>query len=259
MRSLKNNKLSKSIITLTAAVLLLIGITTTSAIAADATAAVDIASAYVWRGQTFNDGAVAQPSIDVAAENGLGINVWGNYDISDYDGTLDDNEFSEIDLTLSYSFAISKIDASVGIISYLFPAGAGETNEIFLSLGTEITDGLSVGLDLYYDVEAFNEFSYGALSLSYGKDLSDKLSMEVGCSLGFAGDDFAQSVGDGTEDGGLYDYSVSLSFGYALTDKWSLSAGATYVDAADDDNLQDKSVGPMDVNGIFTVGVAYSF
>ena len=51
--------------------------------AADVSAALDLNSAYMWRGLTFNDGLVAQPSIDVAAPHGIGINVWGNFDIDD--------------------------------------------------------------------------------------------------------------------------------------------------------------------------------
>ena len=70
-----------SIIPLVYALVFCIGLASTPAMAADATAAVDMASAYVWRGQTFNDGAVIQPSLDVAAENGLGINVWANYEV----------------------------------------------------------------------------------------------------------------------------------------------------------------------------------
>jgi len=58
----------KRIISLAAAVILLVGMAVAPAAAAEATAAVDFASAYVWRGLTFNDGFVIQPSIDVAAK-----------------------------------------------------------------------------------------------------------------------------------------------------------------------------------------------
>ena len=36
-----------------------------SAFGADVTTAIDVNSAYVWRGITFNDGVVVQPSVDV--------------------------------------------------------------------------------------------------------------------------------------------------------------------------------------------------
>ena len=113
--------------------------------AADATAGADVVSAYVWRGITFNDGLVVQPYVDVAAGNGFAINVWGNYDIDDYDNTLDENEFSEVDLTLSYALPIEPVDITIGHIEYLFPTGGSGTSEVFLSAYINPAGGLSAG------------------------------------------------------------------------------------------------------------------
>lgn len=248
----------KPIIFLAVAMVTLIGMAVTPAAAADATAAIDIASAYVWRGQTFNDGLVLQPSVDVAGKNGFGINVWGNYDVDDYDGTLDSHEFSEIDLTVSYSTTVGKLEAGVGAIGYFFPAGAEETWELYLSLGMPIIGGLSAGLDVYYDVDAVNEFTYSTVSLAYAIDITEKLGMELGGSIAYAGDTFAENAGG--KDGGLYDYTLSASLGYTITDVWSASAGVTYVDALDDDNLPDVDDGGLkDTNIVFSVGIAYAF
>ena len=95
--------------------------------AADVTAGLDLNSAYVWRGITFNDGLVAQPSVDVAYK-GFGFNVWGNFDLDDYKGTIaNPNNFSEVDLTLSYGMTVQKLDIGVGLIEYLFPtAGSND-------------------------------------------------------------------------------------------------------------------------------------
>jgi hypothetical protein len=258
----------KTIFTLAAAMFLLICLAATPVMAASATAAVDINSAYVWRGQTFNDGIVLQPSIDVAAENGLGINVWGNYDIDDYDDTLDDNEFSEIDLTVSYGFTVGKMDIGVGAIEYTFPAtdpdgdgngtGATATTELYVSLGMPIVGGLSAAVDAYYDIDAYDELSYATFGLSYAYDITDKLNMEAGGSIAYAGEDFAQAAGG--DDGGLYNYTLSLSLGYTITDAWSVAANFTYVDALDDDNLKEvEDGGLLDTNSIIGVNVAYAF
>lgn len=56
--------------------------------AAEVAAGGDLYSAYVWRGITLNDGLVAQPSMDVSV-GGFNFNVWGNFDIDDYDDALD--------------------------------------------------------------------------------------------------------------------------------------------------------------------------
>lgn len=261
----------KPIFTLAAAMFLLICLAATPVMAASATAAVDINSAYVWRGLTFNDGLVLQPSIDVAAENGLGINVWGNYDIGDYDGAVDENAFSEIDLTVSYGFTVGKLDIGVGAIHYVFPAvndsdndGIGEnymaTTELYVSLGLPIVDGLSAALDAYYDIDALDAFSYATLGLSYAYDITDKLNLEAGGSIAYAGEEFAQANGTGDEDSGLYNYTLSLSLGYTITDAWSAAANLTYVDALDDDNLKDiDDGGGLDTNVIYGVSVAYAF
>lgn len=258
----------RSKIVLAAAMIFLTGLVSTPAMAAEATAALDINSAYVWRGQTFNDGVVLQPSIDVAAENGLGINVWGNYDIGDYNNTLDEDEFSEIDLTVSYGFSVGKLDLAVGAIEYLFPAtdpdgdgngeGATATTELYVSVTMPIVGGLSAGMDVYYDIDAYDELSYAALSLSYAYDINDKLNLEAGGSIGYAGDDFAEAAGG--DGGGLYDYKLSLSLGYTISEAWSASANVTYVDALDDDNLKEvEDGGLLDTNIICGIGFAYAF
>ena len=68
-----------------------------------ATAGMDINSAYIWRGVTANNGLVFQPSMDIA-KNGFDFNVWANYDAADYHDTVEQNKFSEVDLTASYTF-----------------------------------------------------------------------------------------------------------------------------------------------------------
>jgi len=258
----------KPIFTLAAAMFLLICLAATPVFAASATAAVDINSAYVWRGQTFNDGVVLQPSIDVAADNGLGINVWGNYDIDDYDGTLDDNEFSEIDLTVSYGFTVGKLDIGLGAIKYLFPAtdadgdgngeGATATTELYVSVGMPIVGGLSAAVDAYYDIDAYDELAYATFGLSYAYDITEKLNLEAGGSIAYAGEEFAQAAGG--DDGGLYNYTLALSLGYTITDAWSVAANFTYVDALDDDNLKEVDEGGLlDTNSVIGVSLAYAF
>ena len=248
---------------------LLICLAATPVMAASATATVDFNSAYVWRGITLNDGMVIQPSIDVAAENGLGINVWGNYDIGDYDGNVDENAFSEIDLTVSYGITIGKLDLSAGAIHYTFPAvndanndGIGEgflaTTELYVSAGMPIAGGLSASADAYYDIDAIDGFSYATLGLSYAYDITDKLNLEAGGAIAYASDDFVEFAGTG-DDGGLYSYTLSLSLGYTITDAWSVAANLSYVDALDDDTLKEDPDGPLDTKTVYGVSVAYAF
>lgn len=227
---------------------LLIGLVSATAWASDAdvSAGVDFNSAYVWRGLTFNDGFVVQPYLDVT-KGGFGLNVWSNYDVDDYDGAVESGEFSEVDLTASYGFAIGELDAGIGYIEYLFPAGGAGTREVYFSLGTGVTEAFSVGFDLYYDFDEVDDF-YSALSCSYDIALDDKASLGFGASMGFAGDEYCA---DG--DAGLFDYSLSASYGYEIDESWSIGLGVTYVAPFDEDKLVD------DVNTYGTFSIGYAF
>jgi len=215
----------------------------------DVTAAVDVNSAYVWRGITFNDGMVVQPSVDVAS-GGFAFNVWGNLDADDdYDITLESGEFSEIDLTASYGFTVKSVSFTVGYIEYLFPAVAGSgTREVFGSIGIEPVKGLTTVVDVYWDFDEVEDY-YVSVNLGYSRDISDKLSMDVSASAGYAGEDMSA----GTKDG-FHDYNISLGLGYAATDALSVSGFIAYADSFDDDVLPDQDV---DLYG--GVGVSYSF
>lgn len=222
------------------------------AMAADATAALDINSAYVWRGITFNDGIVLQPSLDVT-KGGLDINVWGNLDVDDYNDTLDSGQFSEVDLTASYSFDVQKLNITLGMIQYLFPTtektGAPGTREIYASLGVPIVGGLSAGMDVYYDIDLYNAFAYADARLSYAYSINDKLGLEAGVSVGYAGDDYTL---DG--DPGFYDYKVSLTASYAISQALSAAASINYTDTLDKDKLADQ-----DTHLYGGVNISYTF
>ncbi|MFO7560359.1 MAG: TorF family putative porin [Desulfobacterales bacterium] len=215
--------------------------------AADVTAAVDVNSAYVWRGITFNDGLVVQPSVDVTS-GGFGLNVWGNLDADDYDDTLESGEFSEIDLTASYGFTVKSVSVTVGYIEYLFPAGGPGTREVYGGIGIEPVKGLTTGVDVYWDFDEVEDV-YVNVKLGYNLDISDKLSMDFNASAGYAGEDMSA----GTKDG-FHDYNLSIGLGYAATDALNLSGFIAYTNSFDDEVLPDQDV---DIYG--GVGGSYSF
>lgn len=208
---------------------------------ADADYALDFASAYVWRGITFTDGAVWQPSVTASNDSGFSLNVWGNLDIDDANDMS--GEFNEIDLTASYGFGSDAVSAEVGFIEYLFPnTEFAGTRELYLSLGFDVAASPSVSV--YYDIDEVQDF-YANVGVSFGGDVSDALAWSVDVSAGFAGDDFAAAYG-GTS-GGMYDGNVTFGLSGGA---WS--AFVSYVDALDDDALPEQ---PVD----FLAGIGFSF
>ncbi len=225
--------------------------------AADVTASAEVGSAYVWRGLTYNDGMVLQPSVDIT-NGAFGLNVWGNLDIEDYDDQYDSGEFSEVDVTASYLFEVRTMDFTVGYTEYLFPttdrSGRDGTREIFGKMAMPLGFGISLDLGLYYDIDKINDL-YLDLGFGYTYVFSKQLSIGTGVSIAYAGDEYCY---DGSA--GLYDYNFSLSGMFALDEDLSVTAFMKYTNSMDEDNLKDMGrAGSLDVNFYCGVGIAYSF
>jgi len=233
--------------------------TAPQATAATAVAALDANSAYVWRGVTLNDGFVLQPSIDVS-HNGFAINVWGNYDVDDYDGTLDDNKFSEIDLTGSYTFKLGPVDTSVGIIHYVYPhtdvtpEGADlNTTEVFAGFGYDLGSGFAVSTKIYYDFDLVDDF-YITAGLGYTYSINDKTTLGLSGLIGYAGENFAEAYG-GT-DSGFFNYQLTASMKYMVTEAFGVGANINLADSMDDDVLPD---GRAETNVFGGISLTYTF
>lgn len=89
---------------------------------------VEAASTYVFRGATLNRGLVLQPALEVEALPGLTLGVWANLDLDDNDGALKKGEFSEVDLTVSYSREFENVSLSLGYIEYQYPGAAANAD-----------------------------------------------------------------------------------------------------------------------------------
>lgn len=250
----------KRLFSIAALVALTTGGAATQAAAATATAALDANSAYVWRGLTFNDGFVLQPSMDVSA-NGFAFNVWANYDLDDYDNSVDDNEFSEVDLTGSYAFKLGVVDASAGIIHYIFPttdttaAGAdSSTTEVFAGLGYDLGSGFVISTKAYYDFDQVEDF-YVTAGLGYSYSINDKTTLGLSGTASYAGENFTESYAGGT-DSGFFNYLLTTSVKYMVTEAVGVGANINYTDSLDDDALPDDAVDSKVFGG---VSLTYTF
>lgn len=242
----------------------------TTANAATATAALDANSAYVWRGQTFNDGFVLQPSIDVASESGFSVNVWANYDINDYDGKVEGNQFSEVDITATYAFKLGPVDTSVGAILYAYPTThpdfdskgnalngdpkqTSNTSELFLGLGYDLGHGFALTGKIYYDFDQVDDF-YVTAGVGYSYTINDKTTLGLSGLISYAGENWAEVVG-GT-DSGFFNYMLTASIKYKVTDAFGVGANVNFTDSMDDDVLPDESVDTTVFGG---VSLTYTF
>jgi hypothetical protein len=97
--------------------------------AAEARMPLELLSAYVFRGETRNDGAVAQPAVEISGLRvgdtplPLTFGVWGNFDFADRDGRLESGEFSEVDFYLlaAVPLSVKPFTLHAGYWEYIFP------------------------------------------------------------------------------------------------------------------------------------------
>jgi len=223
-----------------------------SAMAAEVSASADLSSAYVFRGATFNDGPALQPGLEVSGfpvVEGLSVGVWGNMDIGDYDETLEEGEFSEIDIYGSYDIPLpgELVEMGIGYTEYTYPMGGGVADrEVAISAGLAIP--LAPSASLSYGVDGgIKDSLYLELGLSQGIEINKNMGVEAGVVVGY------MSIDMGPD--GFSHYMASLSGSLYM-----FNASINYVGQIDDDVLPDAELGgPYDVEVFGTLGVRVEF
>lgn len=178
-------------------------------------------SEYIFRG-VKQQSASFQPSVTITS-GGFTAGVWTAQALEDRAATWADG--NEIDIFASYEMAITDAYAfTVGATSYQYPHARpllGELDSTF-----ELSAGISGPLGpLSGSLTYFRDFDLDAnvyeLGLSYGADVNDKTSYEVGGSYGIARYDA----------GGDYDYyALKATVSYKLSEKTALTVGAYWSD-----------------------------
>lgn len=143
---------------------------------------------YVWRGyEMTRDSIVVQPSLTVAYK-GFSANLWGNLDTRPYSsepGKKYPGNFTETDLTFSYTKAFGPVNAGVGYIYYSLNApyaGAADpldSQEIFVTLG--LNKLLTPTLTVYKEIDHYHQW-YILLGVSHAFELSKSVSLKLAAS-----------------------------------------------------------------------------
>ncbi len=124
---------------------------------------VSLVSDYRFRGISQTDIAPAiQPSLQLDTESGVFVGFWGS-NVSDLNGAT-----TEIDLSAGWAGMVGGLDASFGVLGYLYPGGDGtDVVEVFGTLGMPIGP-VSASIGLNWAPEQANSgasrYAYAALS-----------------------------------------------------------------------------------------------
>jgi len=219
----------------------------------------------VWRGQVLNDEAVLQPALTVTAENGFSVSMWGNADLTDVhadpaEGVDTKNRLTELDVAAAYALPLgedSPVSVELGVWQYTFPEiGAASTREAYVTLGGNAP--LAPTLSVYYDFDAADGF-YGTFGLSQDVTLTEKLTLGLAASAGYADKDY-NAYYFGVADDALNDGNVSATLTLAVTEKISLAALAQYTRLLDGD-IRDgaKELYGKDDSGFGGLTLTYAF
>jgi hypothetical protein len=212
--------------------------------AADATLQADVLSAYVWRGQVYNDEIVVQPSLTAETDFGLSFNVWGNFNATDRFSPETEREFAEVDLNVAYSRKVSFVTLGIGYYEYLYThqtalddvtsnaVPVAGTREVYAC--AELEDIiLAPALTVYYDFDEVEGF-YASLGISHTFDLTTELSIDLSASIGAADAEYNNAYFGINEDA-LNDGNVKAAVSYALTESLDLSGYVQYTKLLDSD------------------------
>lgn len=231
---------------------------------------VPVLSAYVWRGQVLSEDAVLQPTFSIG-KGGFSIGWWGNLNLTD-EATGDEFEFSEHDITVSYTLAcpLTGAEVTLGVVNYDFPNVGLEDADGNLSLVNDTIEAflsysladvlLAPTLSVYYDFKEADGF-YASLGIGHSLEVAEGTSLDLSASIGGANSDWGDFYFG--EADGLTDFSVGASLPLSVCESVTVTPGVQYVallgdakDAVDaDDSLYfgetDQVVGSLTLSYAF--------
>ena len=251
-----------------------------AAVAAEAEVYADVLSAYVYRGQVGNDEAVFQPGLDVSGPLGLGASLWANMDLTDnadswYPNTA--GEWGELNLGLNWTCPCEgPVSLTLGGLYFVYPQDPSEAEvledgsvavseapadgsyELFATIAAEDLL-LAPSASFYHDLDNTDDWA-AQLSIGHGFDLVDQLTLDLGATVGFAGDYYIED-NYGSDAGSAFTHvQLDAGLNYALTEQASVGLKAAFSSILDGDVRDDIEAGEVypEVD-IFYGGVTASY
>lgn len=231
-------------------------------LAAEASVYADVLSAYVFRGQVGNEEAVFQPGLDVAGPLGLGYSFWANMNLTHADEEAcpwypdTAGEWSELNLGLNWTTPWKgPVSLTLGGIYYVYPQDSSDLVE--LADGTYETSSAPAdgAYEAYAEVAAdtllqptlrfchdlANQDDWCLLfSLGHSFELTDKLSLDLGATLGYAGKYYVSDNYDESDAGAAFTHvQADAGLNFALTEQASVGLKGSYSSILDGDIRDD--------------------
>jgi hypothetical protein len=218
----------------------------------DVSADLSFMSKYTWRGVSLNDDPVFQPSVTFGLGN-LSVNIWGNLDFTDYNGT--EAEFNEIDYTIDYTVEFPVLSLSLGAMYYNYSGlpGFEPTTELYLGLESGLPG--NPALILYQDVDK-GEGTYVELGASQSIPVAPFASLEASALLGWGSavhNRYNYEIAG--MKGGFTDFSLNLGLPIGIGEMVTVTPSASFITVINSDLREnyDKNI------AVFGVSASVSF
>jgi len=152
--------------------------------------AASVLNAYIWRGQELTrHSVVIQPSM-TASYKGFTVNLWGNLDTKPYgaSGEKYSSNYTETDVTLSYSHKFGIVQVGAGYIYYGLAAAAPggpdllDSQELFVTFGLDTI--LAPTLTVYKEIDHYRQW-YATLGVSHTFALHEKIGLKLAATASY--------------------------------------------------------------------------
>lgn len=210
--------------------------------------AASVLSAYIWRGQELSrHSVVVQPSL-TASYKGFTANVWGNMNTRPYAAGDEKyaSNYTETDVTLSYSRKFGIVQAGAGYVYYglaaAAPGGADplDAQEVFVTLGLDTI--LAPTLTIYKEIDHYHQW-YALLGISHTFALHDKIGLKLAGSVSYLKSEDettypkfdSGSLATTDKFNNFHDATIAMSLPVAVTKNLTITPMVVYVLPLSDD------------------------
>ncbi len=253
-----------------------------AASAAEGSIYADILSAYVFNGQVGNDEPVFQPGLDVGGPFGFGYSLWANMSLTDADSSWDPNtkgEWNEIDLGLNWTLPWEgPVSLTLGGTYYVYPQATSaleENDDGTITADEAPADGayevyakvaatdllLSPSIKFCHDMDNSDDW-IALFGIGHSFEIMDALSLDLGATLGFAGEYYVDSNYGSDAGSALSHVQLDAALNYALSETLSVGVKGSFSSILDSDmrdDIKDGDVYPEVDYFSGGVNVSYSF
>ena len=201
-------------------------------------ASLSLANSYVLRGRVYNQDPVIQPTLDLSTPSGLGVILWENLDLTDYEGKGLEGKPTEIDVILHYLTPLDKDDTfslDLGVGQYSYPnLDVDGSEEAYVSLLSALP--FNPSLSFWWDFGQVNSW-YATVALSPSWHISalfPNLECGIQASLAMSGEEYNQYYFNHNENA-LNDLTAKAWLSFPVWRNLYLKAEGGYMWLPDED------------------------